>query len=184
MSDKGFEHYVKYLQGDEDALEGLVRCYSDALVRFVYCFVQDAAAAEDIMEDTIVALIVKKKRLDNGDKLHGYLYKIARNRAIDHLRRRNRTVPLEDVEKVLTDGDLEAEQFRRARDRAVYICMQTLPEQYKEVLHLTYFEGFSLPETGRIMRKSMKQIYNLHARAKVALKQLLIKEGIGHEDLQ
>lgn len=183
MSDKGFEQYERYLRGDGYALEELVRTYSDALIRFVYCYVQDASAAEDIMEDTIVTLIMKNKRLSSGDKLHGYLYKIARNKAIDHLRSRRKLVPLEDVENVLTSGDLETEHFRRARDEKVYICMQALPEQYKEVLHLTYFEGFSLPEVSKIMRKSIKQIYNLHTRAKCALKDRLKKEGIDHEDL-
>ena len=183
MSDKGFELYEQFLKGDQDALDGLVRTYSDALIRFVYCYVQDSATAEDIMEDAIVTLIMRKKRLSDGDKLHGYLYKIARNKAIDHLRKRSRSVPLEDVQSVLTSGDLEADHFRRARNETVYICIQALPEQYKEVLHLTYFEGFSLPQISQILRKSMKQIYNLHDRAKQALKVLLVKEGIDHEDL-
>lgn len=183
MSDKGLSQYQRYLSGDEDALQELIRTYSDPLVRFAYCYVQDADAAEDIMEDTIVALIMKRKRLDSGDKLHGYLYKIARNKSIDYLRKHSRTVPLEDVQNVLASGDLETEHFRRARNETVYVCMQTLPEQYREILHLCYFEGFSLPQIGQIMHRSIKQIYNLHTRAKGALKESLIKEGICHEDL-
>lgn len=183
MSDKGFEQYSRYLSGDENALEELVRSYSDALIRFAYCYVQDAAAAEEIMEDSIVALIMKRKRFDNGDKLHGYLCKIARNKSIDYLRKWRSNVPLEDVENVLTAGDLEADHSRRARNETVYICMQALPEQYREVLHLTYFEGLSLPQVSHVMHRSMKQTYNLHTRAKSALKQRLIKEGFSHEDL-
>lgn len=183
MSDKGLRHYEAYLRGDEYALEELVRTYSDPLIRFIYCYVQDASAAEELMEDTIVTLIMKHKRLESGDKLHGYLYKIARNKAIDHLRWRKRFVPLEDVENVLSSGSLEEDHARRARDEMVYTCMQALPEQYREILHLTYFEGFSLPETGKLMHKSIKQIYNLHTRAKNALKASLLKEGIDHEDL-
>lgn len=183
MSDKGLSQYQRYLSGDESGLEELVRTYSDSLIRFAYCYVQDADAAEDIMEDTIVALIMKQKRLDSGEKLHGYLYKIARNKSIDYLRKHSRDVPLEDVQNVLTAGDLETGHFRRARNERVYVCMQSLPEQYREVLHLLYFEGFSLPQIGQILHRSMKQIYNLHNRAKGALKELLIKEGISYEDL-
>lgn len=183
MSDKGLEEYRRYLDGDESALEALVRIYSDPLIRFAYCYVQDAAAAEDVMEDTIVALIMKRKRLDSGDKLHGYLYKIARNKSIDYLRRHSKDVPLEDVCNVLTSGDVESDHFRRARNERIYVCMQSLPEQYREILHLCYFEGFSLPQIGQVLRRSMKQIYNLHARAKNAMKELLIKEGISYEEL-
>lgn len=183
MSDKGFQAYRRYLEGSPDGLNELVRIYSDPLIRYVYCYVRDSAAAEDIMEDTIVSLIMKHRRPENGDKLHGYLYKIARNKAIDYLRRQRKHVPLEDVQNVLTAADVETEHSWRARNEMLYVCMQALPEQYREVLHLTYFEGFSLSETAAIMHKSSKQIYNLHARAKSTLKELLIKEGIDHEDL-
>lgn len=182
MSDKGLGHYQWYLSGDERGLEALVRLYAEPLIRFAYCYVRDAATAEDIMEDTIVALIMKRKRLDSGDDLHGYLYKIARNKSIDYLRRHSRDVPLEDVQNVLSGGDVETDHFRRARNEQVYICMQALPEQYREVLHLCYFEGFSLPQVAKVLRRSMKQVYNLHTRAKNALKELLIKEGISYEE--
>lgn len=184
MSEMGFAHYNDYLKGDEDALEQLVRTYSDALIRYAYCYVQGSTAAEDIMEDTIVTLIMKQKRLNDGSSLRAYLYRIARNKSIDYLRRQKNHVPLQDVENILTSGDLESAYSMRARNEAVYVCMQALPEQYKEVLQLTYFEGLSLQSSGRIMHRSVKQMYNLHNRAKLALKELLIREGISYEDLQ
>lgn len=182
MSDKGFSQYIRYLEGDENALDALVRRYSDPLVRFAYCYVQNTAEAEDIMEDTIVALILKRLRLTDGDALHGYLYKTARNKAIDNLRR-HKHVPLDDVESILIAGDAETDVFRRARNQTVYRCMQQLPEQYREVLHLTYFEGFSPSQVSHILRKSPKQVYNLLSRSKCALRELLSKEGITHEEL-
>ena len=183
MSDTGLKHYLRYLQGDESAVEELVRIYSDGLVRFAFCYVSNAEEAEDIMEDTIVTLVMKRKRLYDGSSLHAYLYKIARNKAISHLRKRRGDIPLSDVENVLATEDIETDYFRRARNETVYICMQALPEQYREVLHLTYFEGFSPQAVSVIMKKSIKQVYNLHARAKTALKELLIKEGFSYEDL-
>lgn len=182
MSDKGYSLYIRHLEGDEQALEALVRLYSDPLIRFAYCYVQNASEAEDIMEDTIVALILKRLRLTSGDALHGYLYKTARNKAIDYLRK-HRCVPLEDVEAVLTVGDAESDVFRRARSQAIYRSMQMLPEQYREVLHLTYFEGFTPAEVSRILRKTPKQVYNLLTRSKNALRDILTKEGITHEEL-
>ena len=183
MSDSGLAYYKSYLHGSEDALEQLVKLYSDALIRYIYCIVGNSAEAEDIMEDTIVTLITKQKRLTDEDSLKAYLYRIAHNRAISHLRKRKDHVPLSDVENVLAGSDLETAYFRRARNNTVYICMQNLPDQYRQILQLTYFEGFTLQDVGRITRKSMKQVYNLHTRAKEALKELLMKEGISYEDL-
>lgn len=183
MTNLSFEHYCHYLDGDEDALTQLVRSCSEPLIRFAYCYVPDSAAAEEIMEDAIVALIMKRKRFDNEASFRSYLFKIAKNKAIDHLRKWRNTVALEDVQNVLLTEDLETGHSRRARNALVYVQIQSLPEQYRQILHLTYFEEFSLAQISKIMGKSMKQVYNLHARAKEALKQRLLKEGLTHEEL-
>lgn len=183
LTNLGFECYCRYLSGDEDALTDLVKCQADGLIRFAYCYVQDSTAAEEIMEDTIVALIMKRKRFDNEALFHSYLFKIARNRAIDYLRKWRNTIALEDVQNILTTEDLETSHSRRARNGLVYVQIQSLPEQYRQILHLTYFEDFSLAQAAKIMGKSMKQVYNLHARAKEALKQRLLKEGLTYEEL-
>ena len=183
MSNLSYDCYCRYLSGDDDALAELVKSCSDGLIRFAYCYVQDATAAEEIMEDAIVAPIMKRKRLDNEAAFRSYLFKIAKNQAIDHLRKWRNTVALEDVQNVLMTEDLETSHSRRARNAQVYVQIQDLPEQYRQVLHLTYFEDFSLAQVSKIMGKSMKQVYNLHARAKEALKQRLIKEGLTYEEL-
>ena len=183
MSDSGLVYYKSYLYGSEEALEQLVKLYSDGLIRYIYCIVENSAEAEDIMEDTIVTLITKRKRLNDDASLKAYLYRIAHNRAISHLRKSKGDIPLSDVENVLAGSDLETVYFRRARNNTVYVCMQNLPDQYRQILQLTYFDGFSLQDVSHITKKSMKQVYNLHTRAKQALKELLIKEGISYEDL-
>ena len=73
--------------------------------------------------------------------------------------------------------------FAAERSRVLYTGMQQLPAQYQEVLYLSYFDGFSVSEIGRVLKKSAKQVYNLLSRARSALKQILIKEGYSHEDL-
>ena len=60
--------------------------------------------------------------------------------------------------------------------------MQNLPVQYKDVLYLRYIDGFTLPELSRILKKNSKQVYNLLARAKPALKKLLNEEGVFNEE--
>ena len=183
MTNPSFEYYCRYIKGDEDALNDLVKNCSGALIRFAYCYVPDSAAAEEIVEDAIVALIMKRKQLDSEVAFRSYLFKITKNMAINYLRKWRKTVPLEDVQNILMTEDMDASYSRRARNELIYIQIQSLPEQYRKILHLTYYEDFSLEQAGKIMGKSMKQVYNLHARAKEALKQRLIKEGLTHEEL-
>ena len=61
--------------------------------------------------------------------------------------------------------------------------MQQLPEQYRQVLQLTYFDGFDVEQITVITKKSKKQVYNLLTRARSSLGKLLIKEGISDEDI-
>ena len=79
--------------------------------------------------------------------------------------------------------DAERQFFAAERDRTLFACMRRLAPQYREVLELTYFEGFTPAECAVILKKSGKQVYNLLARAKTSLKTLLEKEGLDHEDV-
>ena len=171
-----------FLEGDRQALESLVRAYSDGLVRFAYCYIEDSAAAEDIMEEAFAVLVCKRKRFDESDNLRAYLYKMVRNKCIDYLRVHKKIVPLSDTERVCV-GSAESDLLFRENNRTLYRCMQQLPKQYREILYLAYFEDYGAEEISRILKYSKKQIYNLLSRARTSLKELLIKEGFSYEDL-
>lgn len=182
--DNGATLYAQYLEGDDFALEQLVSAYGDGLVRFAYCFVRDSAAAEDIAEDAFATLIIRRKRFAPGASFKTYLYRIVRNKCVDYLRFNRRFTPLDDLTNVLgSTSDVDGYVEQCDRNATLYKCMQALPPDYCRVLTLTYIENFNIADASRIMRKSVKQIYNLLARAKVKLKQLLISEGLNYEDI-
>ena len=176
--DVSTELYLQYVGGDTDALQQLVVMYSDGLVRFAYSFVASSAVAEDIMEDTFATVIANKRRFSPRATFKTYLYRIARNKCIDYIRFHKKFVPLCDLENVLVFNDVEADVEKREEKRVLYECLQRLPREYRDVLQLSYLEGFDTQEVCSIMRKSTKQVYNLLARAKQSLKILLEKEGI------
>lgn len=181
--DNGALLYAQYLNGDVSALTQLVETYSDGLVRFAYSFVKDAMTAEDIAEETFAALILKRKRFSAHASFKTYLYKIARNKCLDYLRLNRRFVPLNDIQNVLCTEEVDSAVELTERNATLYKCMQLLPLQYSNVLILTYIEEFSVEQTATITGKTVKQIYNLLARAKLSLKTLLIIEGINYEDI-
>lgn len=183
MAKIGESSYRRLVNLDQNAMDQIIVAYSDALVRFAYSLVQNAAVAEDIAAESMAVLLMKRKSFRDEAHLRGYLYKIARNRAMDYLRKHRNEVPLEDVENVLGSGDPEAGFLQNERNEAIYRCMQTLPEQYRQVLQLTYFDGFTVPQITAILGASTKQVYNLLSRARASLKTLLLKEGISDEDI-
>ena len=183
MAEYGECSYRRFLRGDKAALENLVKAFSDSLVRYAYSLVKDPVIAEEVMEDCFAALFIKAPKLQSDEHLKRYLYRIAHNKSMDYLRRRRVHVSLEDVENVIGSADPQQDLVHRERDRTLYLCMQQLPRQYREVLVLTYFVGFGTEDICRILALRTKQVYNLSSRARIALKELLEKEGISHEDI-
>lgn len=174
---------IKIGSGEEFSLETVIRTYSDPLVRFACSYVGGASVAEELMEDALADVLIRDRKFNDEAHFKAYLYKAVRHRCLNYLRLHRKLVPLEDVEGVLSAGDLEGETIKKERDRAVFACLQELPLQYRQVLMLTYFDGFSPEEVCAIMSRSKKQVYNLLVRAKRSLKSLLEKVGITYEDI-
>ena len=165
------------------SLETIIHTYSDPLVRFATSFVCNVSVAEELMEDALADVLIRDRIFNDEAHFKAYLYKAVRHRCLSYLRFHRNLVPLEDVEGVLSAGNLEADTIKKERDRVVFACLQELPLQYRQVLTLTYFDGFSVDEICAIMSRTKKQVYNLLSRAKTTLKLLLEKVGITYEDI-
>ncbi len=183
MAEIGASSYRRFLQGDESGLNAFVAEYSDALVRYAAGFV-GAAAAEDLAAEAMALFLYKRKTFPDEWRMRAYLYKIVRSKSMDYLRRHKDTVPLEDVQAVLGQGDPLSDILRRERNEVLRRCLCQLPGQYREVLTLAYLEDFQIREICTVMGRTSKQVYNLLSRAKTALKDLLEKEDISYEDLR
>lgn len=160
----------------------LIAEYSDELIRFACCFTRDLSAAEDVAEDAFAELVYRRKKFDCAKAFKSYLYKTARNKSIDWLRENRRKVPL-DGATYARRADCEESFFASAQNAALYDCIAALPPQYGEALCLCYIDGFSPDELCVILKCNKKRVYNLLARAKAALKPLLIERGVFYENL-
>ena len=183
MTGIGASNCSRYLGNNPETLEILIHAYSDALVRYAYCYVGNAAVAEDLMEDAYALYIAKRIEFDSKEQIRCWLYKTVRSRAVDYLRRHRREVSLEDVGQVLSTPDPYADAAKRERNAMLYRNLQKLPKQYRAVLQLHYMEDFKVEQICEILKKSPKQVYNLLTRARASLKELLMKEGITYEEL-
>ena len=85
--------------------------------------------------------------------------------------------------EVLRDEiDLERSYIKEEQRMSIHRALETLPSDYRQVIWLIYFEGFSHEETGKIMKKNSRQIRNLLYRAKQSLKEELSKRGLDDEE--
>ena len=184
--DNGASSYHRFLEGDESGLEELVEAYSDNLIFFINRFINDLVLSEDLMSDTFLELIVKKPIFKGDSSFKTYLFKIGRNKAFDYLRKQNRTVivPFHNAENEIPDViSIENNILKNDQQKHVNQCLENIKKEYREVLHLLYFEEMSNEAVSIIMKKSKKQIENLAYRAKLTLKSTLEKEGFVYEEL-
>lgn len=181
--DSGEKNYRLFLEGDETGLVQIIQDYKDGLILYLNGFVSDLAAAEDLTEDTFLKLVLKKPRFSARSSFKTWLYTIGRNLALDHLRR-NKNAPLsEDNQPLAADeADLELNYIQIEDKLVIHRVMKTLKQEYRQVLWLIYFEGFSCAEAGKIMKKSTHNIETLVSRARQTLKTKLIKEGFEYEN--
>ena len=90
MDGDGKEYYLEYLSGSDAALEKIVELYNKPLVLFICGYSIDIHSAEDIAAETFLELILKKNRFVGASSLKTWLFGIAKNKAIDHLRKLGR----------------------------------------------------------------------------------------------
>jgi RNA polymerase sigma-70 factor (ECF subfamily) len=184
--DNGASSYRRFLDGDDKGLGEIVRDYKDGLMLYLNEFVNNICVAEELMEETFFKIITKKPSFTAKNRFKTWLYTIGRNVAIDYLRHQSKIdqIPLEDAENLIKDElDLEIAYLSEERNLAVHGAMKKLHPEYRQVLWLIYFDGFSSAEAGLVMKKSSRQMKNLVYRAKSALKSELDKEGFVYEEL-
>ena len=177
--DIGAKAYADYLNGDNEGLVIIVKTYSDSLVNFICKFVRDRQTAEDLMQDTFVELISKKNKFRNESQFKTYLFRIARNKAVDFIRKSSKTTFIFDETTVGDEDKLYVEDdICNAETKAdLHSAIQALNPAYREIIYLSYFNNLSNEEIAIIIKKSKRQTELLLYRAKQSLKSALEKEG-------
>ncbi|MBR6599529.1 MAG: RNA polymerase sigma factor [Oscillospiraceae bacterium] len=183
--DNGASSYRRFLSGDKEGLSEIIRQYSDGLIFYINSFVRNITAAEDLTEDVFAELIVKKPKFSGKSTFKTWLYSIARNITLDYLKHYSRfsDVPADEMYDIADDSDPELLYLKEEQKKQIHQSVSKLNPDYRQVLHLVWFEGFTNEEAANIMKKSKRQIENLIYRAKNALKAELGKDGFDYEIL-
>ena len=160
-------------QGDQEALRVLYIRYSDNVYGYVRSIVRDDREAEDLTQHVFMKLMtVIVKYEDHGVPFSGWLLRLARNVALDHLRRR-RPTPIEEV----VSADRHEDEDARERARDLHAALATLPEEQRSVMIMRHVVGLSPPEIAERMGRSESSIHGLHHRGRRALRQELRQLG-------
>ncbi len=182
--DHGAGSYRRYLAGDDEGLHEIIREYRAGLLLYLNSFVQNIHTAEDLTEDTFAELAIRCPKFSGKSTFKTWLYAIGRHITAKHLRTHARLsiVPLESQEYLADEESIEGNYIKSEQKRAVHKALHRLKPDYRQVLYLSYFEGFSNAETAVIMQKSTRQIESLLYNAKKALRTELERSGFEYEE--
>jgi RNA polymerase sigma factor (sigma-70 family) len=119
MIEKSDEDLFRELQREQEGpFRALYKRHSRPLFRFIYRFTADAQVAEEILHDVFIELLSSRDRLAGNSSVKSWLYTVARNRSLNHLKAAGRNrVPWEDTGA--SDAALDAESQLMARDRGL-----------------------------------------------------------------
>lgn len=178
------------LRGSQDAFRELVTRFERPVYSLVLRMVQDPATAEDLAQDVFVKAFRRLGTYDPQWKFSSWLFKIAHNTTIDHLRRgRPETVPLETEEDgkgslaaVLADEsgeDPRAAAERRDLGRSLERAIARLRPEYRQAVLMFYVHGASYQEICEALGQPLGTVKtNLH-RARKELAQTMTALGWG-----
>ena len=158
--------------GDQRAMAELYDRYSSVVYGVALRVLQDAAAAEDILQDIFLQLWRKPDAFDSSrGSLGAWLAVIARHRSIDRLRQRRPETDIEEV--VIASGiDLRDEAERSLLISKVRVALDELSADQRKALEMAYFEGLTHTE---IAEKTGQPLGTIKTRIRTGLQQLRAK---------
>jgi RNA polymerase sigma-70 factor (ECF subfamily) len=132
--------------GDQAAMTALYDRFSSIVYAVALRVLQDTGAAEDVLQDIFMQLWRNPGAFDSTrGNMAAWLAVIARNRAIDALRKRR---PQEDIHDVIVsvESDFASDADRSRTMEKVRGALQSMPSQQRSALEMAYFEGLTHTE--------------------------------------
>jgi RNA polymerase sigma-70 factor (ECF subfamily) len=156
--------------------------YDQALPRVYGYFIHrcggSATVAEDLTQETFLAVVVELKRGKRVRTPIAWVYGIARHKLLDHYRREQRAErQLELASRSEETGEeiVVADQAE-ARERAV-AALGAVAASQRAALVLCYLDGYSVPEAARLLGKSAEAVESLLARGRQSFKRAYLEDA-------
>jgi RNA polymerase sigma-70 factor (ECF subfamily) len=175
-------------RGREDAFRELVRRYERPVFSLIFRMVRDSATAEDLAQDTFIKVLSHIDKYRPEFKLSSWLFKIANNVAIDHLRRRQvDTISVSGSPHATSEAEIEATSFEiagggetaleeieaRELGSAIERAIGQLRPEYRACILLRHVEDRSYEEIAATLDLPLGTVKTYIHRARIELRELL-----------
>ena len=147
--------------------------YADLVRRVCMIHLKNHTDTEDIFQTVFLKYVTGTTEFESEEQEKAWFIRVTINACKDLLRSffRSRTVSLDDL---LEQPDQVPEDHREVLEAVL-----ALPDKYRDVVYLHYYEGYTAPEIGTILHKNPNTVYTLLTRARDELRKML-----GGEDFE
>jgi len=159
---------------DESALAELYRLVESNVYAFALSRIGDQHLAMDALSETMLAIWRSAERFAGNSKAMTWILGIARNKAIDQIRRRGAPAEEVDDDAVVDDAPNADDVMAAVQDADhVQLCMDGLPPTQREAIFLAFYEDMEYSEIAEMMGCAVNTVKTRVFRAKEALKKCL-----------
>lgn len=144
--------------------------YGDRIFSAAFSVCQNQADADDVVQDTLIRYYSLSKDYENELHLKAWLIRVAINRAKDI------TSSFWRKNKVSWEDYIGELVFEEPEDSRLFEAVMRLPEKYRIVIHLFYYEDYAVEEIASILRRPEGTVKSQLSRGKKLLKNML-QEG-------
>ena len=159
--------------GDRDAFAELIERYERPLRYFINRVLDNSELTEDIFQDTWLTVIRRIHGLREIDAFPAWLYRIARNRVYQQLRKKRNVSRLD--ENIAVEDHAEEDVFSPEDAAELHRCLEKLRPEHKEVLMLRFLEQMSYEGISQVINRSVGTVRSRIHYAKCALRKEMEK---------
>lgn len=155
----------------EQEVNKAIEQYSDTVRRICTIYLKNHADTEDIFQTVFLKYVLSSVAFESVEHEKAWLIRVTVNACKDLLKSffRRRTVSLDAV----MEQPAEIPQDHREVLEAVL----SLPQKYRDVVYLHYFEDYTAPQISRVLGKNVNTVYTLLTRSKQMLREKLGGDG-------
>ena len=158
---------------NEQEVNRAIEQYADTVRRLCMLYLKNHADTEDVFQTVFMKYLLHTEPFADDEHEKAWLIRVTINACKDVLKSffRRRTVSLDEV--------LEQPALIAPDHREVLEAVLALPQKYRDVVYLHYYEGYAAPAIGRILGKNANTVYTLLGCARQQLRAKLGGEGDG-----
>jgi RNA polymerase sigma-70 factor (ECF subfamily) len=172
----------KLKEKSEDEFEKFFKVYLNRIYTVVYRVVRNPATAEDLTQEVMMKVYNNINRFKEQSQLSSWVFRIAYNHAVSHVRRHKDTQSIEDYETKIENGFGDHLDYLQREEMSNYVKqkLMELPEEYRVALTLYHFKDLSYQEIAYTMGINIGTVKTYIHRGRNELK-VLLEEVIREE---